>query len=707
MGHARLLIALSVLFSLLITINKEAHSYQLLNAPPATANKSLDSQRIGIYNQKAIDFLKTNLDSAAYYANNALDLSRKTKNLSAVYQSTDTYCKVLDKQGNIALAIETCLSLIAYTQQSDDPLLTWKATKLVTLYFHKDRQYDKMAEYITRQYKLERALSFGADTVVNTASRLVLTCLRSADYEKAAEVVMETRKFIDSNAVSLPVESLFFKSVRNFYYTIQEYDKAAEYAEIALQLHIRLGKTTELIESHLFYGDIQAKRGQIDEGKRYYREGLRLSHEHNNTKHLYMINAKFGYLYMKEENYDSAIYQFSQALKAGQLKSDTAQIVKAYCSMGGAYLKTGNLGKGKEALIKFKQFYENNVEALSPHKVYALEVYLNLSKIDSALQNYKESLAHYKVYTRLQKEIADENNRLKIEELELQYETAKMNEEIAFLNSQNEIQTLKTGQRERLIWWILGVTVLLVVLLFVLYNRYRLKQRSMKVIEQKSKENEMLVQEVHHRVKNNLQIMMSLLSTQSRLIHDERAKAVIVESSNRIMSMALIHRSLYESGNLVMVSARTYIEELVNSVAKSFKDSERNVSISTDVVDQEIRMKLALPIGLILNELITNSFKYAFKGKLYGEIRVKFVKCDDHDKYHLRIEDNGIGLPDDFQFRNANSFGLKLVQGLTEQLNGRIKISEEAGTRFDIYLNNQDVERTDIEQGESITAQSA
>jgi two-component sensor histidine kinase len=197
------------------------------------------------------------------------------------------------------------------------------------------------------------------------------------------------------------------------------------------------------------------------------------------------------------------------------------------------------------------------------------------------------------------------------------------------------------------------------------------------------------MREIHHRVKNNLQIILSLLSGQiDKLEPDQELKSVLVESQNKIKSMAIIHQNLYKENQYAQVSVSSYITELVDNIKKSFDKDKNRVHFDFNVVKEHIQMSLAVPLGLIVNELVTNSYKYAFtKGNNeVNRIKIEFEKIEDTSKYRLIIKDNGIGLPVGIDINNLKSYGLELVQGLVSQLNGTMEIIRQEGTSYHIML---------------------
>ncbi len=198
------------------------------------------------------------------------------------------------------------------------------------------------------------------------------------------------------------------------------------------------------------------------------------------------------------------------------------------------------------------------------------------------------------------------------------------------------------------------------------------------------KEKEVMIQEIHHRVKNNLQVICSLLNLQSRCLQDKEALSQFKEIQNRVKSMALIHEQLYHSKDLYSISLSKYIKELTNNLFRSYAINK--IKIKTEIEDVfQLDIDAAVPCGLIINELISNALKYAFKPQQQGEILIQALpNAEGH--LVLTIADNGKGLPPDFQLENTRTMGLNLVKNLTNQLRGKISFNIESGTKFILTL---------------------
>lgn len=211
------------------------------------------------------------------------------------------------------------------------------------------------------------------------------------------------------------------------------------------------------------------------------------------------------------------------------------------------------------------------------------------------------------------------------------------------------------------------------------------KKKSSLEIEQSLKEKEVLLKEIHHRVKNNLQIISSILNLQTSFVTDENTLGILLESRNRIRSMAIIHETLYKSEVFSSLDFGSYIEDLCNNLISSYQITGR-VELEAEIHPVHMILDQAIPCGLLINEIITNSLKYAWKGNEEGVIH---VRLDQKEKtVELEVSDNGIGLPDNFANMNSETLGLQLIATLTEQLDGQLEVNTEKGTKYLLKFEN-------------------
>lgn len=219
-----------------------------------------------------------------------------------------------------------------------------------------------------------------------------------------------------------------------------------------------------------------------------------------------------------------------------------------------------------------------------------------------------------------------------------------------------------------------------------LQNELAERKRTEEQLNQSLKEKEILLKEIHHRVKNNLQVISSVLRLQSDYVKDEKVLELFQDSQNRIRSMALIHEKLYQTSSLLKINLDEYIRDLTNALMRSYAASFQVATLSTNAEGIWLDIDRAIPCGLIVNELVSNALKHAFpKASQENQIRID-VSSASNNELVLKVCDNGIGFPQNLDFRNTESLGLELVCIFTEQLDGTIELDRENGTIFTIIF---------------------
>jgi PAS domain S-box-containing protein len=211
-------------------------------------------------------------------------------------------------------------------------------------------------------------------------------------------------------------------------------------------------------------------------------------------------------------------------------------------------------------------------------------------------------------------------------------------------------------------------------------------------IRESLKEKEILLREIHHRVKNNLQIISVLLSLQSEEIDDPEILEKYKESENRIHSMALIHERMYQSKDLSSIDFSDYVQNLIADISYAYGFDGSNLDINLDLNNYNLSIETVMPLGLIINELVSNSLKYAFKDQAENKINI-ILKKQNNDNFILEISDNGIGFPENIDFRNTRSLGLQLVNELVQQIDGQVELFNEKGTKFIINFHEPEYKK--------------
>jgi two-component sensor histidine kinase len=272
--------------------------------------------------------------------------------------------------------------------------------------------------------------------------------------------------------------------------------------------------------------------------------------------------------------------------------------------------------------------------------------------------------------------------------------------DIALLMQKNSLQQANLKQASLVKNTTIAGIILAIIIISLLYRQYRHKQKSNNVITQRNAqlqhvltEKEWLLKEIHHRVKNNLQIVMSLLNSQSAYIDNEPALTAIHDSQHRVHAMSLIHQKLYNTENVSSIDMSLYIRELASYLADSFSTGQR-IRFEFAIEPLEMDVSQAVPLGLILNEAITNAIKYAFPDDRIGLISISLSNASPNH-YLLVVSDNGIGIPPNFTGKKVGSLGMTLMEGLSEDIDGNFSIENSNGTKIKISFVHHDVKRPD------------
>ena len=204
--------------------------------------------------------------------------------------------------------------------------------------------------------------------------------------------------------------------------------------------------------------------------------------------------------------------------------------------------------------------------------------------------------------------------------------------------------------------------------------------------EAELREKDVLLKEIHHRVKNNMQILTSLFRLQGRKAGTDELKRILKESESRIRSMGLIHEKLYQSESLSEINFESYVGTLAGELSRMYSETSSTVDLKIEVDDVHLGIDTALPCGLLINELVSNSLKYAFPDGRKGSVLIQMKPDDEPGRYHLVVSDDGIGAPEDGKLEREGSLGMRLIEMLTEQLNGTVQFSNGVGITADIHF---------------------
>ncbi|MEM7487465.1 MAG: histidine kinase dimerization/phosphoacceptor domain -containing protein, partial [Bacteroidota bacterium] len=320
------------------------------------------------------------------------------------------------------------------------------------------------------------------------------------------------------------------------------------------------------------------------------------------------------------------------------------------------------------------------------------EAYEALYKIDSAEGKYRNALGHHKMFAKITDSITTLNENVEISRLQTEYNLKEKDNEIANLKVIRKEQELENTKRESALYVVGLLLVVFFVATFLLYKNNRTKVKTNKelhdkelVLERALKDKELLLKEIHHRVKNNLQFINSMLAMQARPLKkdNEKLKIYLEKAESRIHSMAIIHQILYESESLDQINFKKYLGKLIDAIKKSYP--EKNIMYSLNLKETYLNLNTSLNLGLIAHEVILNALKHAFHTGNSGEISVSLMNLNGSVEFI--VEDNGKGI--ETQRKGKGTFGMDLIALLSEQINATVQRTNAPGHMFKLIFSPQ------------------
>ncbi|MBS1662351.1 MAG: sensor histidine kinase [Bacteroidetes bacterium] len=336
------------------------------------------------------------------------------------------------------------------------------------------------------------------------------------------------------------------------------------------------------------------------------------------------------------------------------------------------------------------------------------DIELLLFKVDSAGGRYISAIRHMDQFRAFTDSIYDEARIRQANELRVKYETERQEADIRNLRSTSNLQASELRQAGRLRTITYALLIALLILAVTIYSRYRLKKRHNQELENRQKiivgqyeevcelmleqrklikEKEWLVKEIHHRVKNNLQIVISLLNAQAQYADNTASVDALLESRERMHTIAIIHQMLYQQEEGTSIQMQDYINNMIGSLQQCLTNAGRT-HFHCDIASIALDISQTVPLGLIINEAVTNSVKYAFKDGQAGVVSISLKHADDNHLL-LTIADNGRGLPSDFDISASKTLGIQLIKIFSDQLEGKLSFVNQNGLQLRLLFKEE------------------
>jgi len=509
----------------------------------------------------------------------------------------------------------------------------------------------------------------------------------------------------------------------------------------ALHLYEQLKHTLSIANEYVNMGILYKQQEKYEDALNNYSNALKILKKINTEDSEYSkccVQNGIGQVYLKQGKYKESLNVLTAALKSAEKFKDpyfdadtNLTIAKNYYFLGNyptAQIYNSNaLQLYKQAeyktgeadcyitigLCSFKQGDIKNA-LLNTNKGLAIgkeigqmewvkDAYGNLAKIYNSSGNYEQAYKNHVLFKAANDSLFNSEKDKKFTQFQMTHEFEKKQQILKIQQQKKDSQLQSENDNERNTKYaVMGILFFVSLFTIGIYYNLKRNQKQKRTIEQQKaivesqneqiqnslNEKETLLREIHHRVKNNLQIISSLLNIQSQNIKDENVLSSIQEGQSRVQAMSLIHQNLYQSEHINNVDIESYLKELVVYLSTMFKRDSKLISVDIETSGLYFDIDTAIPLGLIVNELVSNAYKYAFEEQKEGRIQIIIKALNDID-YQIEVNDNGKGLPSDFDTNTIKSLGIKLVTILSRQLRGNLKSNSDSGiTSFKVMFKD-------------------
>ena len=479
------------------------------------------------------------------------------------------------------------------------------------------------------------------------------------------------------------------------YRKTKDKDKEEQAYLMSIEYLLKTDTTSNLGQAYNNLAELYIDNGRVEEALQMLEDAKYIFEKMGYTKGLCGYYSVLGYYYLEKEppEYAKVIDYMTKSIPIAEELGDLRLLADATYFLGLAYLYSNKPYKALETLNKgYKIAFNDQLE----HE--RLQISYVLYETYKHIHNSKKSLEYLEIYTALSDSILNENKLKEFTQLDMSFKFKHKQISDSIQQLQKEQQLVFNHQQELqqqyyikiILFFALGI-VLLVAAFIYLYAKRNRKQAVLlneknTIINTALDEKVLLLEEVHHRVKNNFQLVSSLLELQSKEIVDKKALKTISEGQNRVRAMALIHQKLYESDDIKNIDFKDYCTQLIKELTTT-NGFGKTIITEVKVENKNFDIDTAIPLGLILNELIVNAFKYAFNNDTENKLFVSINTCTDSN-YILIVKDTGPGLPAEFNIAKTKSLGLRLVRRLAKQLYGTFEYNYDNGSTFSIIFKD-------------------
>jgi two-component sensor histidine kinase len=592
--------------------------------------------------------------------------------------------------------------------------------------FYNEYEYDSAYHYAMKSY----GLCLKQNYVTGMAKNLNTAALAQAylgNYEEAKKLVRAGIDICNRNKL----EKLKARLLNTFGLceTRQGHYKDAILLYMrSLKLQQKFNDSLQIASAYNNIGVVYSRTDNLLEARGYYKKALAIRVAMKDSASIAMTYNNLGntYKFTDTARLDSIVYYHSLSLDMAERIGNKFSVAQSHLNLGNYYLNTykpkealrhyktadsmftdmeveneiilsrGNISETYFDMKDYQQAKKYGEEALKIAEDAEYEEQISsghrrLSKVYMALGEYKKAAESYRKHNELWDKLHDQEMSEKLVQARYDFEYDAKQEKMKIEQEKKDLLAHEEKSRQRLIIIAVGIVVVLIfIIVFIFFRNKSRLNRELEtrniIIQDALNDREVLLKEIHHRVKNNLQIISSLLNLQQGLSSSKSSEEILQICESRIQSMAIIHEKLYQSESFKEIVLKEYLIDFIEHIRQSLSLDEKNISVQLESDEIRLDIDRLVPCSLVLNELLINSVKHGLKTSTSGIIGIQCMK--EGQLVKILFSDTGSGLPEDFDFNKYQSLGMKLVKGLMRQIKGDIKnMQAEKGACFEISFN--------------------
>jgi two-component system, sensor histidine kinase PdtaS len=611
---------------------------------------------------KAVDLSFQNIDSALYFANKALVLAQNVDSLRLVFCAYRAIGSIYEDNNLLQEAQKTYAIALAL---ADSHL---QIEEKLTIYTDWAIIHKKLGQYaIARDFhlrtieKAEKAKHW--EMVEDGYHGLGTLYGMLSDFDESVRYYLLSIKAAEKWGNQ---EGIVFshQNISNTYLKAKNYDMALKMIEKTYQEALALRDSSRIANVLRVYGNIKIALKDYEDALNKHEAAKYIFEKQGNTECLAESYLSIGDIYFQWKNYAQAEHYFSECTKISTFLPNY--------SHADLYNKYGKLFQAQDRTEEAIHTFQTSLVLTDSmgFKDIARESHLSLAAIFSEQAQFDSAYLHLKMADRMAEKLFQETQQKSLTEAEFKFDVEKRDLQI-------DAQQKQLSQSQLIRWILIGSLFVLAALLLITWKQMRAKQRT-------NKRNELIVKELHHRVKNNMQTIASMMRLQARQAQDPAVSAILLENKTRLETFSMLHQQLYLADNIETLNLQPFIQDIIEKTRYSNGLDDTQLQTHLRLENTTLNVETALSVGLILNELLTNSLKYAYpslnKSKPL-EINIDILE----DRFHYA--DNGNVLQADFDFKNKAGFGIQFISSFAHQIKGKYKFFVDKGVHFDLLFS--------------------